>query len=184
MQKFVILAYKIFGAQPSFLKTRISNWRIKPQNLTQEFIIEAAYSLLYNYIDSQDGNITRQPINPQLYQNMQLEYNAIIANLNYSKEYFRKDVDFLILCQEEVIDYQEPRNKIYSALAKFVFPMSVIIATGIIFGVPSTPGLKWIFGIVVAAAPKFMEYKSEYADSNELIYEKTILKMLKKIEVN
>jgi hypothetical protein len=97
---------------------------------------------------------------------------------------FKKDIDFLAVCQEEIIDYQEPRNKISSTLAKFVFPASIIVAIGIIFGLPSTPELRWIFGIFVAAVPKFMEYKSERADSDELIYEKTILKMLKRIELD
>jgi hypothetical protein len=184
IQKLVIFAYKLFGNQPRFLKTRISNWCIEPQNETQHLIIETAYSLLYNYIDFQDGSITRRPINPQLYQNMQLECNTILTTLNCPIKDFKEDLNFLISCQEEIIDYQEPRNKISSALAKFVFPLSIVVAIVIIFGDPSTPALRWISGIFVAAVPKFMEYKIESEDSNELIYEKTILKMLNKIELD
>jgi hypothetical protein len=183
IQKFVILIYKFLGSQPRSLRVRISNWHINPQNSIQRQIIETAYELLYNYIDSQGGRINRQPINPQLYQNMQSECDAVLANLSCPIEDVKKDVEFLISCQEEIIDHQEPRNKNSSTLAKFVFPVSVIVAICIIFGYPSTSELRWVFGIFVVAVPKFMEYKSECAESNELIYEKTILKMLKKIDL-
>ena len=185
ISKITILICKFLQSDPRSIRFRMSSWRIQPKNSTQAQIIEIAYILLYNYIDSQEGNISKSPINPQIYEDVQREFERVVmSTLGCSKESVKKEVESLILFQQEIVDHQEQKNRSSVALEKFVFPLIIIVSIFLVFGFSIPQKAGWIFGVVSSSIASFMHYKSESAGSDELLYEKTLLKMLKNLKVD
>jgi hypothetical protein len=183
--KVLIFIYKLFGNYPRSIKVRISNWRIKPNNLTQQLIIEMAYALLYNYIDIHNGNISKLPINPQLYDDMQAEFVRVVLNVSgSSKEAIKKDIEILIKYQQEILDFQERKNRKNISEDKFVLPIIIITSFFVVFGFSIPQDYRWSVGLLFTIVVSLMSHKSEIAGSDELLYEKTILVMLENLKVD
>lgn len=164
---------------------KISNWRINPNNLTQQLIIETAYALLGNYINICDGNISKLPINPQLYEDMQAEFVRLVLNVSgSSKEAIKQEIETLIKYQQEIFNFQERKNKKNISEEKFVFPIVIVTSFFIVFGFSIPQEYRWLVGVLFTIVVNFMSHKSEIISSNELLYEKTILVMLENLKVD